>query len=284
MLLPYVGFMWQEPTHCTQEIRQYENHRSNKYGEECTSLRRHGGMAEFPHFKYLPAELRLVIWQAAFANLNPAVAICTFAHDSCEITVNHPHSPHGRSPSIAHACKEARNEWFRSISTYERIHRALKYLFVPRTLFLVPSSAVIDSQLEYLMLPIEHVAINIADSPDLLPLFEALARLPSLQTIIIIIPSDTVEEQQAINWHETIRDDEKILKRISKLVDAPAPDGEWHHRTYMGWVLCNYLESPMARTYYAGDKRPKIKLFVDRSGSPSEPAVNTGQPWALYFY
>ncbi|KAG8664988.1 uncharacterized protein FPOAC1_012965 [Fusarium poae] len=284
MLLPYVGLTWQEPTNCTQEISRYEDQCSNKYREECASTQRHGGIAKFPRFKYLPTELRLAIWRAAFASIDPAVGVCTFAHDWCEITVSHPRSAHGRSPPIAHACKEARSEWFRSISICEGPDRAPEYLFVPRTLFLVPPSAVTDSQLEHLMLPIEHVAINVADSPDLFPLFEALARLPSLQTIIIIIPSDTVEEHQAINWQETIRHDEEMLSRMSKLVDAPAPDGEWHHRTYMGWVLCNYLESSMARKYYAGDKRPKIKLLVDRSGSSLEAGVNTGQPWALYFY
>ncbi|KAH7184393.1 hypothetical protein DER44DRAFT_754497 [Fusarium oxysporum] len=114
-----------------------------------------------------------------------------------------------------------------AVST-QGLDRALEHLFVPRTLFLVPPSAITDSQLEDLMLPIEHIAVDIADSPDLFPLFEALARLPRLRTIIIIIPSDAVEEHQVINWQQEIRQDLTTLRRMSDLVDAPAPDGEWH--------------------------------------------------------
>ncbi|SPJ83549.1 uncharacterized protein FTOL_10113 [Fusarium torulosum] len=284
MLLPYVGFKSQEAIQLPQEVGQCAAGCTDKYAEKYTDIHRDAGIASFSRFECLPTELRLMIWRAAFDGVDPAVAVCTFTPDWCEITVSHAHTAHGRSPPIARACKEARIEWFRSSRIYEGPDRALEHLFVPRTLFLVPPSAVTDSQLEDLMLSVEHVAIDIADSPDLFPLFEALARLPRLRTIIIIIPSDTVEEHQVINWQQEIRQDLIMLSRISDLVDAPAPDGEWHQRTYMGWVLCNYLESAMARKYYADNNRPKIKLFVDRRGSPLTTGVSTEQPWALYFY
>lgn len=284
MLLPYVGFRLQEPIQCTQETGKYAAERSDKYAEKYTDIDRDAGIASFPQFEHLPTELRLMIWRAAFDGVDPAVAVCTFARDWCEITVSLPHSTHGRPPPITYPCKEARSEWLRSSRVYTGLDRALEHLFVPRTLFLVPPSAITDSQLEDLMLPIEHIAVDIADSPDLFPLFEALARLPRLRTIIIVIPSDAVEEHQVINWQQEIRQDRTTLRRMSDLVDAPTPDGEWHQRTYMGWVLCNYLENSMAREYYACDNRPKIKLFVDRRGSPLTTEVNTEQPWALYFY
>lgn len=283
MPLPYVGFKWQEPVQYMREIGKSADRCSSKYTKKYTNGQP-AGIVSFTHFEHLPTEIRLMIWRAAFDGVDPAVAICAFTPEWCEITVSHPHYAHGRSPPIANTCKEARSEWFRSSRIYEGPDQALEPLFVPRTLFLVPPSAVTDSQLEDLKLPVEHIAIDIADSPDLFTLFEALARLPHLRTIILVIPSDAVGEHQVIPWQQDIRQDLILLSRISYLIDAPAPDGEWHQRTYMGWVLCNYLEGTLARKYYANDNRPKIKLFVDRRESPLTTGASTEQPWALYFY
>lgn len=256
----------------------------DKNAETYADIHGNACIEHFSHFEFLPTELRLNIWQEAFHGVDSVVAVCSFAGDQCDIMVSHPHSMYGQSPSVAQACREARKEWFRLSNVYEGDKGALEYLFIPRTLFFVFPTAVISSQLENPALPIEHVAIDIADSPDVFLLFEALSRLRSLRTIIIIIPSDAVEENQVVKWQKEIRQDWATLNRMSSLVDRPAPDGEWHQRTYMGWVLCNYLESSLARKYYADNNRPRIKLFVDQGGSSLPRRPSTDQPWALYFY
>ncbi|KAK2666164.1 2EXR domain [Fusarium oxysporum f. sp. vasinfectum] len=242
-------------------------------------------VSSFPRFGQLPTEARLMIWMSAFDDVDPAVAVYSFPRSLRRITVGRSHSATGcRSPPIAQVCVEARAEWFRSTRVCRRPRKAQEHVFMRRTIFLVAPEPILNARLPGIRRSIEHIAIDIAESPDVFKIFEALARFPRLRTIIIIIPSDAVEEDEVALWQQRIRQDEDVLRRISALVDAPSCDGEWHQNTYMGWLLCNYLDGPQVRHYYSRTGGPKIKLFIDRMTSSESEGPSMEQPWALYFY
>ncbi|KAF4457806.1 hypothetical protein FALBO_15128 [Fusarium albosuccineum] len=146
------------------------------------------------------------------------------------------------------------------------------------------ASLIIGSNLRAVAPSIEHVAVDIADCPDVFLVFEELSYLPRLKTIVMIIPSDAVDETQVIQWQGRIRDSTRVLRHISNLIDAPSRDGEWHQGTYMGWVLRTYLAGERARLYYTGETAPKIKLYVDRSRWSQAAGIDFERPWTLYFY
>ncbi|KAJ4187003.1 hypothetical protein NW759_016917 [Fusarium solani] len=129
-----------------------------------------------------------------------------------------------------------------------------------------------------------HIAIDIAGSPDVFLIFEALARFPRLKTIIIVIPSSAVDETQVVEWQQRLREDSHTLQKIGALVDGPSSDGEWHKGTYLGWLLRNYIEGPQVRAFYAQDNSPRVKLFIDRSRSFQSVGGNPEQPWSLFLY
>ena len=239
----------------------------------------------FPGFDRLPGEVRLMIWNAAFSKVEAAVAVCSFPRNKRRITIARSHSGDGQSPPVAQACVEARTEWFRSAHACRRSGgREQKPIFVERTIFLVAPLPILDGRMAGMELLIEHIAIDIAEIPDVLDMFEALARFPRLRTIVVTVPSEAVEEDQVGAWQQRVRQDKKVLKRISGLVDAPSSDGEWHQKTYMGWLLCNYLNGAHVRRYYDREDGPKIRLFVDRKTSSRAEGIMMERPWALYFY
>lgn len=277
MLSLRIGSDGRAPAQRTQQTRENTDGDSDGSLEDALS---------FVKFSHLPAEIRLMIWQSAFNNVDAAVAVGSFPDNRRRISACHPHSATASgSPPVAQACREARREWFRSTQAYKRTDdESLVHLFLPRTVFLLPPSAILNSQLRGIRLSIEHVAIDIAESPDIFLIFEALARFPRLRTIIVVIPSDAVDESQITEWQQRIRQDQGVLRRMGTLVGTPSRDGEWHRRTYMGWLLRNYLEGPQVRKYYAKEEGPKIRLFVDRIASSGVAGASMERPWELYFY
>lgn len=238
----------------------------------------------FPHFCRLPVEVRLMIWKTAFDAVDPAVVVCSFSEGRHRASVNHRHAKASRLPPVALVCREARREWVQCTRSSRSPSWLPERVYVPRTVFVVPAATVVSSRLRGLSLSIAHIAIDIADSPDVFLIFEALARFPRLKTIIIVVPSSAVDESQIVEWQQRLREDSHTLQKIAGLVDGPSSDGEWHKGTYLGWLLRNYVEGPWVRAFYARDNSPRVKLFVDRS-RPAQPVDgNSEQPWSLLFY
>jgi hypothetical protein len=150
--------------------------------------------------------------------------------------------------------------------------------------FLVPAATVVGSRLRGLSLSITHIAIDIADSPDVFLIFEALARFPRLKTIIIVVPSGAVDETQVVEWQQRLREDSHTLQKIGALVDVPSSDGEWHKGTYLGWLLRNYLQGPQVKAFYSRDNSPRVKLYIDRSRWSQTTEENLEQSWSLFLY
>ncbi|KAH6961634.1 hypothetical protein BKA56DRAFT_699470 [Ilyonectria sp. MPI-CAGE-AT-0026] len=243
---------------------------------------KNGTVSCFPHLSRLPVEIRLMIWKTAFDAVDPAVVVCSFSEGRHRASVNHRHAKASRLPPVALACREARREWVRCTRSCRSPGRMPERVYVPRTVFLVPAATVVSSRLRGLSLSITHIAIDIADSPDVFLIFEALARFPRLKTIIIVIPSGAVGETQVVEWQQRLKEDSHALQNIGALVDGPSSDGEWHKGTYLGWLFRNYLEGPQVRAFYARDNSPRVKLFIDRSRRSQSIGGNFEQPWSLF--
>ncbi|KAH7229959.1 hypothetical protein MRS44_013571 [Fusarium solani] len=238
----------------------------------------------FPHFCRLPVEVRLMIWKTAFDAVDPAVVVCSFSEGRHRASVNHRHAKASRLPPVALVCREARREWVQCTRSSRSPSWLPERVYVPRTVFLVPAATVVGSRLRGLSLSIAHIAIDIADSPDVFLIFEALARFPRLKTIIIVVPSGAVDETQVVEWQQRLREDSHTLQKIGALVDGPSSDGEWHKGTYLGWLLRNYLQGPQVKAFYSRDNSPRVKLYIDRSGWSQTTEENLEQSWSLFLY
>ncbi|KAJ3454945.1 hypothetical protein MRS44_013545 [Fusarium solani] len=215
----------------------------------------------FPHFCHLPVEVRLMIWKTAFDAVDPAVVVCSFSEGRHRASVNHRHAKASRLPPVALVCREARREWVQCTRSSRSPSWLPERVYVPRTVFLVPAATVVGSRLRGLSLSITHIAIDIADSPDVFLIFEALALFPRLKTIIIVVPSGAVDETQVVEWQQRLREDSHTLQKIGALVDGPSSDGEWHKGTYLGWLLRNYMQGPQVKAFYAQDNSPACQAL-----------------------
>ncbi|KAH6973357.1 hypothetical protein EDB80DRAFT_900508 [Ilyonectria destructans] len=164
-----------------------------------------------------------------------------------------------------------------SATTYDRI-------YTPRTIFLVHTSAIIESRLKGFAPSTAHIAFDITDCPDLFPVFEALAQFPQLKTIIPIIPSQAMTEEQIAQRKENLHQDPGLLRRMVTLMDEPSPDGEWHEETHVGWLLRNDLNGEYVREFYARDSSPRVKLLVDKPKDSRSEAGSGFEPWSLVLY
>ncbi|KAF4990534.1 hypothetical protein FDECE_14343 [Fusarium decemcellulare] len=237
----------------------------------------------FERFGRLPAEIQLMIWKVAFDDVDPAVVICTATNGRHSMSVKRRHSRGSRLPPVALACRQSRREWVRCARSYKSPDGLVEHVYVPRTVFLIPAATIVQGRSRGLGLSLTHVAIDITDCPDVLLIFEALARFPQLRTIIIIIPSGAIDETQVGMWQQELREVPRAVRRIGGLVDSPSCDGEWHEGTRVGWLLRNYLDGAQAKAFYRRQDGPVVKLLVD----PARRHFTTRaweKPWSLFLY
>lgn len=136
--------------------------------------------------------------------------------------------------------------------------------YPPRTVFLTHTFVLTQCRLDGLTPFITHIAIAVVDGPDILRIFKTLAALPQLRTIIITI-SATLTDRRLGLWQEKLcKKLPGLLARLTSLVDGPSSDGEWHERSFIGWLLRNRLEEDEMRWFYGRDDSPSIKLLVHR--------------------
>ena len=240
--------------------------------------------SSFSPFALLPIELRLVIWGMAFRGERPAVSICQFSENNPRVSIAHRHAAAPRFPPAASACWEAEKEWLRltrrcrsSASTFDRV-------YTPRTIFFAHTSAIVESLLKGLAPLIAHIAFDVTDCPDLLLVFEALAQFSQLETIIPIIPSEALTQEQISQRKDNLHRDAFLLRRMVALIDEPSQDGEWHEDTHVGWLLRNDLDGEHVRGFYARDDSPRIKLLVDSPRNTESAVENAMNPWSLVLY
>lgn len=278
------GSMLSNSVHCCEFSLADGTDTSNEESGSYKLGSKDRALSHFSYFSRLPVEIRLMIWKAAFDDVDPAVSFCSFSEGRYRVSVNHRHGGGNRLASVARACHEARREWVRSTRTCRSHNGLFGRVYIPRTVFLVPAATVVDSRLRGLSSSITHIAIDIADSPDVLLIFEALAHFPRLKTIIIVIPPGVVDETQVVRWQQELKEDTEVLGRIAALIDGPSCDGEWNKRTYVGWLLRNYLEGAQVRAFYAHANSPRVKLLIDRPRRSQTRAGDFGQSWFLSLY
>lgn len=137
----------------------------------------------FPQFSLLPSELRLVIWKMAFGDVDPAVTVCRFSENhKAEVSTIHRHAA-GEEPGLPHialTCREAQGEWRRLTRCCKFSYRFCDRVYLPRSVFIVPALAIVESRLGGLVRLIEHIAFDVTNCPDVLSVFESLARFPHL--------------------------------------------------------------------------------------------------------
>ena len=237
----------------------------------------------FPRFNRLPPEVRLEIWRIAFNTVTPSVAVYSSPGICDDITIAHHHSETRSIPNMAAACREAFGEWMKLTRLVGLGNGFGNRVYIPRTIFLTNTDTIVKEGLEDLKVSITHIAIDVSDSSDIFLAFEALAQFPSLQTVIVMIPSHTVTEQGMLNWQQSLRHKSAVLRCISDLIDGRSRDGEWDKTSSVGWLLRNRLDGPEVRAYYSHDQAPRIKLYIDRTRS-SEVDVMGDNPWLLYLY
>lgn len=241
--------------------------------------------SSFPPFALLPTELRLMTWRMAFDDVGPAVSICHFSENRPRVSVAHPHAAAlGFLPPVASVCWEAMREWLRLTRRSRSSASSLDRVYAPRTIFLVHTSAILQSHLTGLASLTAHIAFDIADCPDVLSVFEALAQFPQLETIIPIIPSEAMTEEQIAQRKENLHRDPCLLRRMVALIDGPSPDGEWHRETYVGWLLRNELDGEQVRRFYSRNNSPHVKLLIDKPRTSRSAAEDNLGPWSLVLY
>ena len=63
--------------------------------------RKDRAVSHFSCFSRLPVEIRLMIWKAAFDDVDPAVSFCSFSDGRYQVSVNHRHREGSRLVSVA---------------------------------------------------------------------------------------------------------------------------------------------------------------------------------------
>lgn len=235
----------------------------------------------FIYFSSLPGELRLLIWNMSFSYVDPAVATWQPQEASSTVKVALPHG--GKNlPSVALASYEAYREWVlrtshHGTSTSPASHR----LFVPRLILLADARCFLDFEATKFGNELAHIALDVTNVGDIVPVFEALASMPQLKTIILIVPCGDLSDEELGAWQSEIHIDQDFLKGTSTLIDHQYEDRDEQR---FGELLRSGLSDAYAKRYYGRQDSPLIKLRVRPPSRPNQDTRRADEPWGFMLY
>lgn len=217
----------------------------------------------------------------SFSNVDPAVATWQpqEAGSTIEVVL-----PHGRKnlPSVALASYEAYREWVHRTSEHGTSASSVRHrIFAPRLILLSDAKCLLGLEATRLGNELAHIALDVTNVGDIVPVFEALASMAQLKTIILIIPCGDLSDEELSAWQSEIRIDQDFLQGASTLIDHQYEDRDEQR---FGELLRSGLSEAYAKRYYGRQDSPLIKLRVRPPSRPNQDTRRAEEPWGFMLY